>query len=184
VDAELAAFLAEHDGTLLERTAWDQGRLPLEVRASLCRDLPPLPFVTSVRALVLRDDQVLVLRNRDGAHLLPGGRIEAGESLAEALRREVQEETGWTLEDPQLLGFLHFRHLARKPAGYTYPHPDFLQLVYVAQAGRLEPAARAADDYETEARFRPTSEIERLELPPSHRFFLAASREKAEVSGC
>lgn len=39
---------------------------------------------------------------------LPGGHIEAGESLHEALVREIYEETGLTIQNPKLVGIKHF----------------------------------------------------------------------------
>ena len=39
---------------------------------------------------------------------LPGGHIEAGESLHEAVVREVFEETGLTISHPRLVGMKHW----------------------------------------------------------------------------
>ena len=46
---------------------------------------------------------------------LPGGAIEFGESILEALHREVMEETGLTIEVDRLVG--------------VYSHPDHHQIV-------------------------------------------------------
>ncbi len=60
------------------------------------RDLPMVPCVGAV----VHDDAgrlLLVRRGRDphrGRWSLPGGRVEAGESPAQAVEREVLEETG------------------------------------------------------------------------------------------
>ena len=50
-----------------------------------------------VAALIVYEDQVVLVRHRKGDcvyHLLPGGGVEWGEPLADALGREVAEETG------------------------------------------------------------------------------------------
>ncbi|MDO8915252.1 MAG: NUDIX hydrolase [Coriobacteriia bacterium] len=50
-----------------------------------------------VAALVVLDSRVVLVRHRHGErtyHLLPGGGVEVGEPLGDALVREVLEETG------------------------------------------------------------------------------------------
>ncbi len=65
------------------------------------------PAVTAF-ALVERDGRYLVLERSQepyrGRWELPGGFVEAGESPAEAVRREVFEETGLRVETPVILG--------------------------------------------------------------------------------
>lgn len=67
------------------------------------------PGVQVVAALLRRGDQiVLVQERRDGqeAWSLPGGGVERGELLTEALIREVNEETGLRLATVGPLAFL------------------------------------------------------------------------------
>ena len=59
-----------------------------------------------VAVAVIRDAQgrVLLSRRREGTHLaglweFPGGKLEPGESIGQALRREIHEETGLEIKD-------------------------------------------------------------------------------------
>jgi 8-oxo-dGTP diphosphatase len=58
-----------------------------------------------VRALIVDDGHILLarLQSRPVA-FLPGGRVEPGEAMADALRREVREECGAAAECIQYLG--------------------------------------------------------------------------------
>jgi 8-oxo-dGTP diphosphatase len=172
---DLAAFLARHRPQLQESAVWGNGTLHLCITTYLGQEPPPLAYTTSVRSLVFREEMVLVLRNRDALHIVPGGRREPGETLEETLRREVLEETGWTLHAPTMLGFMHFHHLSPKPPDYPYPHPDFTQIVYMAQAAAYFPDARVADDYEIESNFRPLVAVCTPALTSSERLYLATA---------
>jgi 8-oxo-dGTP diphosphatase len=59
----------------------------------------PAPALLVVAAVILRHGKVLLTQREAGAHLalhweFPGGKVEAGESPPEALRRELREELG------------------------------------------------------------------------------------------
>lgn len=57
-----------------------------------------LTFRPSVYAIMRDGDQVLLLNTRHtGNYSLPGGGVEVGETLEQALRREVREETGLSI---------------------------------------------------------------------------------------
>ncbi|TWT25254.1 NUDIX hydrolase [Planomicrobium sp. CPCC 101110] len=51
---------------------------------------------TAARAVIIREGKILLVRSDRGTYGLPGGGVEKGESPAEALVREVAEETGYT----------------------------------------------------------------------------------------
>ena len=77
-DAELAAYLARHPAGAEESAAWGADRsMLLRVTAHLTDEPPPTAFVSSVRALLFRGEEVMVLSNRDTpAYVVPGGRRE------------------------------------------------------------------------------------------------------------
>jgi len=60
----------------------------------------------SVSAVILNDRRELLLQRRsdNGQWGLPGGSVEIGESVTEAIQREVAEETGLVVEVARLVG--------------------------------------------------------------------------------
>lgn len=63
-----------------------------------------------VGAVVLADEQLLLVRRGHGPAAgewsVPGGRVHAGETLAEAVVREVAEETGLDVVCDELVGWV------------------------------------------------------------------------------
>jgi ADP-ribose pyrophosphatase YjhB (NUDIX family) len=80
------------------------------------RAYPDRPFL-AVSAAIIREGRVLVACRARGPALgvwtMPGGVVEAGETLTEALKREIVEETALTIEPITLAG--HREVVARDP---------------------------------------------------------------------
>lgn len=55
-------------------------------------------YRVSVKGLIYEDGKLLFVRERSDTWDLPGGGLEHGESIAEALRRECREELGAEIE--------------------------------------------------------------------------------------
>lgn len=70
---------------------------------------PPQRPQLAVSAAIFREGKVLLVRRArspgKGFHSLPGGRVEFGETLTEALYREVREETALKIEIIDLAGW-------------------------------------------------------------------------------
>ncbi len=64
-----------------------------------------LEFRPSVYGIIIKDNKVLLTRQWDGFDF-PGGGVEKGETLEEALVREVQEETGIIVKKGEML-YMH-----------------------------------------------------------------------------
>src|SRR5262245_8352183 len=72
------------------------------------RAYPDRPFLAVSAAILLSGRCPVVRRARppaDGLFTVPGGVVEAGEALAEAVIREVREETGMTVVPVGLAGY-------------------------------------------------------------------------------
>ena len=104
----------------------------------------------SVRGIILRDGRVAMVHSlKYDYYKFPGGGIEAGESLEEALRREVAEESGLQVI-PQSIweyGLVHRVQKGEKEDMFIQDNYYFLcDVEAAAQAQHL-------DDYEAKAGF-------------------------------
>lgn len=99
----------------------------------MSRLYPDRPVV-GVGAVVWRGDRVLLVRRarppRAGQWSLPGGGQRVGETLAEAVAREVREETGLAVRDLRLITTLDL--IERDPDGRVRHHYTLVD--YTAEA--------------------------------------------------
>jgi 8-oxo-dGTP diphosphatase len=102
------------------------------------RAYPDRPYL-AVSAAIIRDDTVLLVRRArppaQGLFTLPGGGVEAGELLVEAVLREVREETALTIAPVGLAGYRDV--VVRDAEGRVERH--FLILAFAARWVAGEP---------------------------------------------
>ena len=68
-------------------------------------------YIVGVGAIVVNEGQILVIKDRfSSGYKLPGGHIDANESIKNALKREVHEETGVNIEFESIVNIGHFRN--------------------------------------------------------------------------
>ena len=91
-----------------------------------------------VTALVIEDGKILLGKRinvaGDGTWGVPGGHLEFGESVVDAVKREVLEETGLVVDE------LQFAHVVNNPRQTThYVHITFLVTRWHDTLENLEP---------------------------------------------
>jgi 8-oxo-dGTP pyrophosphatase MutT (NUDIX family) len=131
-----------------------------ELRRKVGHDPLLLPAVTAV--IMDESDRVVLMQSKDdGKWYLPGGATDPGEQPADAIVREVLEETGLKVEPTRLVGVY--------AEGQTrYVNGDLVWYVSTVFACTIVGGTLGVNDDEAiDVRFFPTSALP--EIPPAHR---------------
>jgi ADP-ribose pyrophosphatase YjhB (NUDIX family) len=143
------------------------------------RAYPDRPFL-AVSAAIIRDGRVLIVRRaRPPAHgvfTLPGGVVEAGETLFEAVVREVMEETALVIAPVGLAGFREV--IVRDSEDRLARH--FVILPFAARWVSGEPRL---NEELTEARWLRPSDLAGLPTTEGLAEIVAAAFERLEQDG-
>lgn len=123
------------------------------------RTFPKRPMV-GVGGVVIHRGRVLLIRRGHeplkGRWSIPGGMVELGEELTQAVRRELREETGLRVEPLEVLAVFDRIQRQRRRVRYHYVIVDY---VCRLKGGRLCPASDVVD-----ARWVRRSELEPFQL--------------------
>ena len=125
------------------------------------REYPDAPLV-GVGAIIIEHGRVVLVKRGHppllGEWSIPGGVVEAGETLRDAAVREVLEETGLRVEVGVLLGV--YDRILRDADERTLYHYVLIDFLCRRIAGEPQPACDAA-----EARWFTRHELGQLSLP-------------------
>lgn len=135
----------------------------------------------TVRAAIEHDRKILFLRARDESatspdgcwYFLPGGHVDHGETLEQALRREIREEVGLEVENLRpafLREFIAGLHEHRSPG--MPPDHHVIALIYrccpsEGSTARFEPAVDGTSEVENLA-WIDRDQLETLDIRPPH----------------
>jgi 8-oxo-dGTP diphosphatase len=110
------------------------------------REFPESPLV-GVGAVIIEDNRALLIRRGQppllGEWSLPGGVLECGEALRDAVIREAREETGLTVEVGEMLGV--YERVIRADDGRVRYHYVLIDYLCRRVAGELKAGSDAAD---------------------------------------
>lgn len=88
----------------------------------ISQEIPNLKECSAVFCVPIYRDRIVLVYHPTRGWSFPGGHLEPKESLTDAVRREVLEETGLTIRNFKLFGYKKITHL--KPV----KHRDYPQL--------------------------------------------------------
>jgi mutator protein MutT len=123
-------------------------------------------IVVAVTAVVRNErGEILLIRRADnGLWALPGGSQEIGETVADAVRREVREETGLNVEVIGLVG------IYSDPAHViAYDDGEVRQEFSLCFSARSVSGSATTSAESAEVRWVPPSTLEELSIHPSMR---------------
>ncbi|WP_367118202.1 NUDIX domain-containing protein [uncultured Clostridium sp.] len=106
----------------------------------------------AVRAIILKDKKILMVHSKNKDYKFPGGGIKKGEGKIEALKREIEEETGYVAKNiGRQMG------IVTEKSKDKYVHNRIFKMIsyyYIAEVTN-EIREQKLDAYEAKLQFEP-----------------------------
>ncbi|HVV09028.1 NUDIX domain-containing protein [Amycolatopsis sp.] len=124
-----------------------------------------------------RGELLMIRRTDNDLYALPGGNLELGETLSEALVREVWEETGVTIEVTELLGaYSNPRHVI------AYDDGEVRQEFSICFRATPTGGDLRTSSESKEVHWVPRERIEELNIHPSIRLRIQHGYERRKTA--
>ena len=140
------------------------------------RDYPKQPLL-GVGALIICKGKILLEKRRNepgrGQWSIPGGLVELGENVEQTVIREVREETGLEVENPEHVDIVDNIDLDEN--GKVRYHFIIVDYLVELKGGTL----KAASDAE-ELRWVAFEDVGKYDLTPTFRAFFERNRQRLE----
>lgn len=137
----------------------------------------PKQPVVGVGAVIIQNGKILLEKRKSepgrGKWSIPGGLVELGESVSQTVVREVAEETGLEVCEPELIDVVD--NVVRDENGEVKYHFVIIDFFVKLKGGELK-AQSDAD----ELRWVPLGEVEKYDLTKTFRAFFQRNRKKLE----
>ncbi|MFQ5865033.1 MAG: NUDIX hydrolase [bacterium] len=132
------------------------------------RKYPSRPLV-GVGAVITKNDRILLVKRRYDPKAnywtLPGGLVEIGEEVRQALRREIREECGIEIEPTKVIDVVDF--IEKDENNKIRFHYVLIDFEAIYESGELTPASDVL-----EVQWFSKNELRNLELPDITKKFL------------
>lgn len=140
------------------------------------REYPTQP-VAGVGALIVHEGKLLIVKRgvepSKGKWSIPGGAVELGERIRDALLREVKEECGLDVEIALEKPMDAIDNITISKDGRLQYHYVLLQFLARLKGGILKPASDVSD-----AKWVPLDEVEKYDLTKSFRSFFQKHQDE------